>query len=65
MASLGVSSAAQGTAQDSSETDRQLWLRQLVKLADPVLRNLAAGTLKRNMPVECRSNVLPLIQPSA
>lgn len=53
MASLGVSSAAQGTAQDSSETDRQLWLRQLVKLADPVLRNLAAGTLKRNMPVEC------------
>jgi len=31
---------------------RTEWLRQLTRLADPVLTNLAAGTLKRNMPVE-------------
>jgi hypothetical protein len=35
------------------ESDRAYWLRTLEKLAGPVLRNLAAGTLKRNMPVEC------------
>jgi hypothetical protein len=33
--------------------DRQYWLWQLKRIADPVLENLAAGTLKRNMPVEC------------
>ena len=36
-----------------AESDRQYWIRQLTRLADPVLRHLAAGTLKRNMPVEC------------
>jgi hypothetical protein len=35
------------------ETDRQYWVRTLVAVAEPVLANLAAGTLKRNMPVEC------------
>src|SRR5438067_9430643 len=49
MAGLGMAAAA---PQTDSETDRQYWLRILNKLADPVLRNLAAGTLKRNMPVE-------------
>lgn len=43
--------AAQGLSQAAG--DRQYWLEVLAKLADPVLRNLAAGTLKRNMPVEC------------
>src|SRR5262245_33074056 len=45
--------AAQAAPQPAQETDRQYWLRTLIKLTDPVLRNLAAGTLKRNMPVEC------------
>ena len=38
---------------EAPENDRQYWVRTLERLADPVLRNLAAGTLKRNMPVEC------------
>lgn len=32
-------------------SDRTLWLQQLDKLARPVLSNLAAGTLRQNMPV--------------
>jgi hypothetical protein len=50
VAGLGVAAAA---PQSPPETDRQYWVRTLTKLADPVLRNLARGTLKRNMPVEC------------
>jgi hypothetical protein len=54
LAGAGVAAgAAQGLAQEAAEGDRQYWLRVLARLADPVLRNLAAGTLKRNMPVEC------------
>jgi len=34
-------------------SDREYWLRMLAKVAEPVLTNLAAGTLKKNMPVEC------------
>src|SRR6516165_6927590 len=48
--------AAQAAAQSPTpviEMDRQFWLRILSKIAEPVLSNLAAGTLKRNMPVEC------------
>jgi hypothetical protein len=44
--------AAQAAAQ-TSETDREYWIRTLTRIAEPVLTNLAAGTLKRNMPVEC------------
>ena len=36
----------------SSEADRTLWVGVMRRLADPVLRNLAAGTLKARMPVE-------------
>ena len=50
---LGVAAAAAQAAPQASEADRQYWVRTLGKVADPVLRNLAAGTLKRNMPVEC------------
>ncbi|HEY2013176.1 MAG TPA: DUF2264 domain-containing protein [Bryobacteraceae bacterium] len=54
MAGLGALAAAEpATPQGTAETDRQYWLRMLDRLAGPVLRNLAAGTLKRNMPVEC------------
>jgi len=49
VAGLGLAAAAPQAA----ESDRAYWVRTLAKLAEPVLRNLAAGTLKRNMPVEC------------
>lgn len=45
--------AASAEAAPQSTGDRQYWLDMLHKLADPVLRHLAAGTLKRDMPVEC------------
>ena len=48
-----AAAAAQSTAQTTAEPDRAYWLRILQKVADPVLRNLAAGTLRKNMPVEC------------
>ena len=35
------------------ETDRDYCVRLLSRVAQPVLENLARGTLKRNMPVEC------------
>jgi hypothetical protein len=50
VAGLGMAAAA---PQSPPETDRRYWVRTLTRLAGPVLRNLAAGTLKRNMPVEC------------
>ena len=51
---IGASAAvAPGTPQAVVESDREYWIRQLARLADPVLGNLAHGTLKRNMPVEC------------
>ncbi len=35
-----------------SETPREYWVRQVSRLAEPVLTALAAGTLKSRMPVE-------------
>src|SRR4051812_27464980 len=37
-----------------TDTSRQSWLAHLTKLANPVLTNLANGTLRQNMPVECK-----------
>lgn len=52
VAGSGVAAlAAQGSPQ-AAESDRQYWVRTLTRIADPVLTNLAAGTLRRNMPVE-------------
>jgi hypothetical protein len=45
-----TSAAAQPTP--ASIGDRAIWVGQLQKLADPVLNNLAAETLKARMPVE-------------
>src|SRR6516225_6256725 len=45
--------AAQATPAQANETDRAYWVRTMAKIAEPVLANLAVGTLKRNMPVEC------------
>ena len=35
--------------------DRKVWVDQMTKIAAPVLENLAAGTLKQNMPFESLS----------
>ena len=32
------------------QQDRELWVKYLVRISDPVLSNTAAGTLKQNMP---------------
>jgi hypothetical protein len=54
MTGLGVAAAVTAEAAPAPEEgDRQYWLRTLQRVAGPVLQNLAAGTLKRNMPVEC------------
>jgi hypothetical protein len=43
---------AQPTAQTAGAADRAYWVGVMRRLADPVLENLAAGTLKAKMPVE-------------
>jgi hypothetical protein len=39
-----------------AQTDRQLWLNYMDKIARPVLSNLASDELKKNMPVEFAAN---------
>lgn len=54
---MAALSAAQVVADAAPQTapasDRQYWVNTMAKVAEPVLTNLAAATLKRNMPVEC------------
>src|SRR5450432_342749 len=52
-AGAAAAAAAGGAPEPAARSDREYWLGTLEKLSRPVLRNLAAGTLKRNMPVEC------------
>src|ERR1022692_4117601 len=52
-AGVGAGVATAQALPEVGETDRQYWVRTMGKVAEPVLSNLAAGTLKRNMPVEC------------
>src|SRR4051812_38270140 len=52
MAALPAAQLAQGQP-GGLPSDREYWLRMLARVAEPVLANLAAGTLKKNMPVEC------------
>ena len=52
MAALPAAQVAVASPQGVG-SDRQYWVRLLAKVAEPVLVNLAAGTLKKNMPVEC------------
>ena len=49
--------SAQATPQAPVENDRAYWVRTMSRIAEPVLVNLAAGTLKRNMPVESVGNI--------
>ena len=53
-AAVPVMKGRPSTVQTStaSSGDRTLWVGVLRRLADPVLRNLAAGTLKARMPIE-------------
>jgi hypothetical protein len=53
MAALSTAAAPQAGTED----DRAYWVRTMGRIAEPVLTNLAAGTLKRNMPVESTGNV--------
>ena len=53
VAGAGVAAAAAPGAPQSTESDREYWVRTMGKVSEPALTNLAAGTLKRNMPVEC------------
>lgn len=39
----------------SENDDRALWLSAMRRISDPVLKNLAKGELKKNMPVESRN----------
>ena len=41
-----------GACSGSDRSDREFWVQSLDKMCRPVLENLAAGTLKQNMPVE-------------
>lgn len=47
--------SAKEKKQATGEEDRQVWVNTLVKIADPVLSNLANNTLKANMPQESLS----------
>ena len=43
---------AAGQVVGATQTDRPYWVSVMTRLADPVLKNLANGTLKARMPVE-------------
>lgn len=42
-------------AKGNGATDRSVWVETMTRIAAPVLENLAAGTLKQNMPFESLS----------
>lgn len=43
------------TCDNSPQSDRKVWVDALVKIATPVMQNLAEGTLKENFPFESLS----------
>ncbi len=49
---ISVNSHAGEKKQAAGPEERELWVSTLVKIADPVLTNLANGTLRENMPQE-------------
>ena len=52
MTAAPAGGAQQKVAASGGEADRAFWIATLRRLADPVLNNLANGTLKARMPVE-------------
>jgi hypothetical protein len=57
MAGVGAAAQVAGGTPQPTPTGRDYWVGLLGRLAEPVLVNLAAGELKRNMPVECAAGV--------
>jgi hypothetical protein len=53
MAGIGAAGQVAAGAPQPADVGREYWVRLLSRLAEPVLTNLAAGKLKRAMPVEC------------
>ena len=51
---LTVSLSAQSTLTNSptGHQDREYWVNTLYKIVNPVVKNMAAGTLKQNLPLE-------------
>ena len=47
-----LADSARGPARVGASSDREYWVGVLQRLADPILTNLANGTLKARMPVE-------------
>ena len=47
-----AAAAIEARAQRADSTDRARWIALLRRVSDPVLNNLAAGTLRQRMPVE-------------
>lgn len=41
--------------QADGRTDREYWVAEMCRIANPVLTNLSQGTLKKNMPVETQA----------
>src|SRR5262245_39752906 len=52
VSAAAASESGQGVTAQAGEADRAYWVATLRRLADPVLNNLANGTLKARMPVE-------------
>jgi len=51
-------SEATGFTVDSANDNRSFWLNTMLRIADPVLTNLANNTLRKNMPVESNAQDL-------
>src|SRR5262249_44082152 len=49
---LAASPSLRAQPSDATPGDREYWIAVMRRLADPVLNNLASGTLKASMPVE-------------
>lgn len=55
-----LSTSAAATKQVTAEiNDRPYWINKMTKIADPVLKSLSEGKLKKRMPVETRPGVKP------
>lgn len=51
--------AGLAAAEASKPRDREYWLSEMLRMADPVVNNLSQGTLNRNIPVETNTTHHP------
>lgn len=49
---ISVSCTSNKEKNRTGAQDREIWINELIRIADPVLVNLSEGTLRKNMPVE-------------